>query len=124
MKYKQYYIYILASKRSGTLYIGATSNLIKRVWQHKNKLINGFTKKYNIDKLVYFEITDDIRSAILREKRIKKWNRQWKIELIKKNNLEWKDLYESFFSDVESRLRGNDPSTSSGYTEGNAVTFR
>ncbi len=104
----QYYVYILASKKNGTLYTGVTDNLIKRVWQHKNKLVDGFTKKYNIDKLVYFEITDDIRSAILREKRIKKWNRQWKIELIKKNNPEWKDLYEEFFDDVDSRLRRND----------------
>ena len=101
-------MYILASKKNGTLYTGVTDNLIKRVWQHKNKLVDGFTKKYNIDKLVYFEITDDIRSAILREKRIKKWNRQWKIELIKKNNPEWKDLYEEFFDDVDSRLRRND----------------
>lgn len=110
-KRHQYYVYILASKKNGTLYIGVTDDLIKRVWQHKNKLVDGFTKKYNVGKLVYFEITNDIRSAIMREKRIKKWNRQWKIELIEKNNPGWEDLCENFFSDVDSRLRGNDRGT-------------
>ena len=89
----QYYIYILANKRNGTLYIGVTSNLIKRIYEHKNNIIEGFTKKYNIHKLVYCETTDDIESAIRREKQIKKWNRKWKLELIGKNNPEWRDLY-------------------------------
>jgi putative endonuclease len=89
----RYYIYILASKRNGTLYIGVTSNLIKRIYEHKNNLIEGFTKKYNIHNLVYYEITEDVNSAIAREKQLKRWKRNWKIELIEKNNPEWKDLY-------------------------------
>lgn len=89
----QYYIYILTNKRNGTLYIGVTSNLIKRVYEHKNNIIEGFTKKYYIHKLIYYEITNDIESAIRREKQLKKWNRKWKLELIENNNPEWKDLY-------------------------------
>jgi putative endonuclease len=89
----QYYVYILASKRNGTLYIGVTSNLIKRIYEHKNNLIEGFTKKYNIHNLIYYEITEDVDSAIAREKQLKRWKRNWKIELIEKNNPEWKDLY-------------------------------
>ena len=89
----QYYIYILANKRNGTLYIGVTSNLIKRVYEHKKNLVDDFTKKYNIHKLAYYEITNDIESAIRREKQIKKWNRKWKMNLIKKSNPEWIDLY-------------------------------
>jgi len=93
MDSEQYYVYMLASQRNGTLYIGVTSNLIKRVYEHKNNLAAGFTQKHNVHRLVYFETTDDINSAIRREKQIKKWNRNWKIELIEKNNLDWKDLY-------------------------------
>ncbi|MBA7563118.1 hypothetical protein ES708_04771 [subsurface metagenome] len=89
----RYYIYILASKRNGTLYTGVTSNLIKRIYEHKNNLIEGFTKKYNIHNLVYYEITEDVNSAIAKEKQLKRWKRNWKIELIEKNNPEWKDLY-------------------------------
>jgi putative endonuclease len=89
----QYYIYILANKRNGTLYIGVTSNLVKRVYEHKNNIIEGFTKKYNIHKLVYYEITNDIESTIRREKQLKKWNRKWKMNLIEKSNPEWIDLY-------------------------------
>jgi len=89
----EYYIYILSSKRNGTLYIGVTSNLIKRIWEHKNDLVEGFTKKYKVHDLVYFEATDTINFAIEREKQMKKWNRFWKIELIEKMNPEWKDLY-------------------------------
>ena len=84
----QYYIYILANKRNGTLYIGVTSNLIKRVYEHKKNLVDGFTKKYNIHKLAYYEITNDIESAIEREKQLKKWNRKWKLKLIEKSNPE------------------------------------
>ncbi len=91
---KNYYVYILASKRNGTLYIGMTNDLIRRVNEHKNDLIEGFTKKYGVHKLVYFEQTSDIESAIQREKRLKKWNRQWKLDLIEKENPEWKDLYD------------------------------
>lgn len=89
----RYYVYILASKRNRTLYIGVTSNLIKRIYEHKNNLIEGFTKKYNIHNLVYYEITEDVNSAITREKQLKIWKRNWKIELIEKNNPGWKDLY-------------------------------
>ena len=90
---KAYYVYILASKKNGTLYIGVTSDLIKRIFEHKRGLVEGFTKKYNVDKLVYYEKTDSIEEAIRQEKRLKKWKRNWKIELIEKRNPEWKDLY-------------------------------
>jgi putative endonuclease len=86
-------VYILASKRNGTLYIGVTSNLIKRVYAHRNNLIDGFTKKYNVHDLVYYEATENIHSAIMREKQLKKWKRSWKIELIEKSNPTWRDLY-------------------------------
>ena len=91
---KQYYVYILASKKNGTLYIGVTNDLIRRVYEHKEGIMVGFTKKYNIKLLVYFEVHNDINEAIKREKALKKWYRKWKIELIEKNNPEWKDLYE------------------------------
>ena len=90
---KNYYVYILASKRNGTLYIGATSNLIRRIQEHKQKAVKGFTEKYNVNKLVYYEQTEDIHSALSREKALKKWNREWKIKLIEKENSNWKDLY-------------------------------
>ena len=90
---KTYYVYILANKRNGTLYIGITNDLIRRVCEHKLKLIGGFTKKYNIYKLVYFEETNDVNVAITRENQLKKWNRQWKIKLIEERNSLWKDLY-------------------------------
>ena len=90
-----YYVYILASKKNDTLYIGVTDNLIRRVYEHKNDLIDGFTKKYNVHKLVYYEQTNDINSAIQREKQLKKWHRQWKIDLIKKNNPNWDDFYKA-----------------------------
>ena len=91
---KYYYVYILASQRNGTLYIGIPSNLIKRVWEHKNKFVDGFTKKYNINKLVYYEQYSDPENAIKREKGLKKYNRKWKLTLIEKANPQWKDLYE------------------------------
>ncbi len=75
------------------IYIGVTSNLIKRVYEHKNDLVEGFTNKYHIHNLVYFEVTEDIKIALSREKQLKKWNRAWKIDLIEKNNPEWRDLY-------------------------------
>jgi len=92
---KQYFIYLLTNKRNGTLYTGVTSNLVKRIWEHKNKVVEGFTQKYDLDKLVYYEAYNDPENAILREKNIKKWNRSWKIELIEKDNPDWNDLYES-----------------------------
>lgn len=88
------YTYILFNKRNGTLYIGVTSNLVKRVYEHKNKLVDGFTKKYNIDKLGYYEIFDDIEEAIIREKKLKGASRKKKFELIEMNNPEWLDLYD------------------------------
>jgi putative endonuclease len=89
----QYYIYILASKKNGTLYVGVTSDLGKRIYEHKNGLVEGFTKKYTVHNLVYFEVTESIESAIMREKQLKKWNRAWKIRLIENNNPDWNDFY-------------------------------
>jgi putative endonuclease len=89
----QYFVYILASKRNGTLYIGMTSNLAKRVYEHKNDLLDGFTKRYSIHNLVYYEMTGDMGSALTKEKQIKKWRRSWKIALIEKQNPKWEDLY-------------------------------
>lgn len=86
-------MYILASQRNGTLYIGVTSNLVQRIWQHKNDRVEGFTKKYGVHGLVYFEFLDDMRSAITREKQLKKWNRAWKLALIEKQNPTWQDLW-------------------------------
>jgi putative endonuclease len=91
---RQFYVYLLASKRNGTLYAGVTSDLVKRIWQHKNKLEDGFTKKYGVDKLVYYEIHSTAETAIRREKQIKKWRRPWKLRLIEENNPRWRDLYE------------------------------
>jgi putative endonuclease len=96
MQTKSYYVYILASKRNGTLYVGVTNNLERRVVEHKTKNSEGFTEKYNVNMLVYFEDTGNVVSAIEREKQIKKWNRKWKIELIEKFNSDWKDLSESW----------------------------
>lgn len=93
MDNRQYYVYILASYKRGTLYIGVTNNLLGRTYQHKNKLVKGFTAKYKVHKLVYFEIFEDIYEAISREKQLKKWKRAWKIELIERNNPNWEDLY-------------------------------
>lgn len=91
---KQYYIYILASKKNGTLYIGISGGVIKSVYQHKNNLNpKSFTAKYNVHKLVHYEVFNDPENAIAREKQLKNWRRQWKIEFIEKNNPNWKDLY-------------------------------
>jgi len=89
----QAYVYLLASQKNGTLYAGVTSDLIKRVWQHKNDVVDGFSKKYNVHLLVWYEVHDEIGSAIVREKQIKEWKRLWKMELIEKSNPTWKDLY-------------------------------
>jgi len=86
-------VYILASRRNGTLYTGVTGNLAKRVYQHKSGLVDGFTKAHDVSQLVYYEVHDDIREAITREKRIKKWRRAWKIRLIEEQNPAWDDLY-------------------------------
>ncbi len=90
---RTYWVYILASKLGGTLYIGVTSNLVKRVYEHRTKVVAGFTKEYGVHRLVYFEQHADIEAAIHREKRLKKWNRAWKIRLIEEVNPNWDDLY-------------------------------
>ena len=93
---KTYYVYILSSKRNGTLYIGVTNNLERRLYEHKNNLIEGFTNKYNVHHLVYFEDMNDIQTALQREKQLKRWTRKWKLELIEKFNPEWRDLADDF----------------------------
>jgi putative endonuclease len=90
---KQFYVYLLASRRNGTLYVGVTSDIINRVWQHKNGFVEGFTEKYGVKTLVYYEIHKDAEHAIKREKQLKKWRRAWKLELIEEKNPEWRDLY-------------------------------
>jgi putative endonuclease len=92
---KTFYVYILCNKRNSTLYTGVTSDLIKRIYEHRNNMVDGFTDKYNVHHLVWYKNHMTAESAITREKQIKKWNRKWKLELIEKNNPEWKDLYES-----------------------------
>ncbi len=98
---KQYYVYILSNQKNGTLYVGVTNDLLRRVYEHKNDLVDGFVKRYSLHQLVYFEVLNDSIEAISREKRLKKWNRKWKIELIEKMNPRWLDLHD--------RLRGVDP---------------
>jgi putative endonuclease len=89
-----FYVYLLASRKQGTLYLGVTKDLVRRVYQHKGKLLPGFTSRYDVRRLVWFEVYDDPTNAIEREKKIKKWRRSWKVELIEKDNPDWKDLYE------------------------------
>ncbi len=91
---KSFYVYIMASGRNGTLYVGSTSDLIKRAWEHKNKVIPGFTARYNVHILVFYEVHETYVEAARREKRFKNWRRQWKLNLIEKLNPEWHDLYE------------------------------
>ncbi len=86
-------VYILASKRNGTLYIGVTSNLVKRIWEHKNNMVEGFTKRYNVHRLVWYVLHESMESALTREKRLKNWKRKWKLELIETRNPKWLDLY-------------------------------
>ena len=95
---KSFYAYIMANRRNGTIYVGSTSDIVKRVWQHKSKLIPGFTMKYDVSLLVYYEIHSTIFEAARREKRFKNWPRKWKLNLIEKENPEWKDLYEEICS--------------------------
>ncbi len=108
---QEYYCYIMASQQNGTLYVGVTSDLIRRTYEHKSKAVDGFTKKYNANQLVWYEAHSDIETAILREKRIKKWERAWKLKLIEDFNPSWNDLYFELISDstgLDSRFRGND----------------
>lgn len=92
---KKFHVYVMASKRYGTLYTGVTSDLLQRVYQHKGGLADGFTKKYNVKQLVYYEPHENAEAAIMREKQIKDWQRQWKIDLIEKSNPDWRDLFEN-----------------------------
>lgn len=92
---KEYFaVYMLANRYRGTIYIGMTSNLPKRIWEHKEKVVEGFTEKYDVNILVYYELHGSAEQGIRRERRLKEWQRQWKIELIEKQNPDWKDLYE------------------------------
>ena len=93
-----YYVYLLASQKHGTLYLGVTNDLTRRVYEHRTKTVKGFTTRYNVNKLVWFEIYDDITTAISREKELKKWRRDWKIRLIEEQNPDWADLYPSIAS--------------------------
>jgi putative endonuclease len=87
------YVYMLASRRNGTLYIGVTSNLVRRVYEHRSEAVSSFTQEYQVKRLAWYEVHEDIQSAITREKQLKKWNRAWKIGLIERNNPVWRDLY-------------------------------
>ena len=89
-----YYVYLMASRRNGTLYLGVTNNLVRRVYEHKNKVVPGFTSRYGVDRLVWFECYDDPENAIAREKDIKKWRRAWKLRLIEQMNPDWRELYD------------------------------
>jgi putative endonuclease len=95
---KQPAVYIMTSHRNGTLYVGVTSNLAKRVWEHRNDSVEGFTRRYGLHRLVWYELHDSMSSAITREKVIKKWKREWKLRMIEEHNPTWADLYESFCS--------------------------
>ncbi|HAF44130.1 MAG: GIY-YIG nuclease [Sideroxydans sp. GWF2_59_14] len=88
-------VYLLASKRNGTLYVGVSSDLVKRIWEHKNHVVDGFTKQHGVDQLVWYEVHETMESAIQREKALKEWQRAWKLKLIEENNPDWKDLYTS-----------------------------
>jgi len=110
---KQPAVYILASERNGTLYTGVTSDLVGRTWQHREHVVDGFTKRYGIATLVWYELHPTMESAILREKQIKKWNRSWKLRLIQEGNPRWRDLWSDIIGQsagMDSRLRGNDDS--------------
>jgi putative endonuclease len=104
---KQPAVYILASGKNGTLYTGVTSNLIKRVWEHRTHVVQGFTAQHGVEQLVWYELHETMESAIVREKRIKKWNRDWKRKMIEQRNPMWSDLWPEIVG-LDSRLRGND----------------
>jgi len=94
---KEFYVYIMASRRNGTLYIGVTSDLLQRIYEHKNDLIEGFTKRYQVHTLVYYEGPSGFDAVTMREKQLKKWNRIWKLRIIEQMNPEWRDLHEDLF---------------------------
>jgi putative endonuclease len=99
---KQPAIYILASARNGTLYVGVTSDLVKRAWQHRTHQVAGFTDRYGVDLLVHYELFGDMERAITREKRLKKWNRQWKLRLVEERNPDWRDLWDEILGSTGS----------------------
>ena len=103
----QGFVYILASRRNGTLYTGVTGDLVKRVWQHREGLVEGFTKRYRVHRLVYYEVHDGIAAAIQRETQIKRWNREWKLELIEQENPMWRDLYQEMLAGGEGATEGS-----------------
>ena len=94
----EYYVYILTNMRNGTLYVGMTNNLERRVFEHKNGVLEGFTKKYGLNTLIYFEVHQNVNDAILREKQLKKWKRQWKIDLVEKENPDWNDIARDWYN--------------------------
>ncbi len=100
MREHLYFVYMLASRRNGTLYIGVTNDIMRRTWEHKNDLVEGFTKKYGVHILVWYELYEDIHEAIAREKRMKRWNRAWKIRLIEKDNSGWNDIYDRLMGEI------------------------
>jgi len=100
MREHLYYVYMLASRRNGTLYVGVSNDVMRRTWEHKNELVEGFTKKHGVHVLVWYELYDDINMAIAREKQLKRWNRAWKIKLIEKLNSGWNDLYERLLGEI------------------------
>ena len=102
-----YYVYVLASGRNGTLYVGVTNDLIRRVYEHKNDLVQGFTEKYGVHTLVNYEECESVESALRREKQLKVWHRKWKLRLIEETNPEWEDLYDEI-AGLDSSLRWND----------------
>jgi len=102
---KTYYVYMMASRKDGTLYIGVTNDLIRRAWQHRNDVHEGFTQKYGVHRLVWYEATSDIYVAVQTEKRMKNWKREWKIRRIEEKNPDWEDLFEALTSDEERGFR-------------------
>jgi putative endonuclease len=100
MREHLYFVYILASRRNATLYIGVTNNIMRRTWEHKRGLVGGFTKKYGVHILVWYELFEDVNEAIAREKRMKRWNRAWKIRLIEKHNSGWNDIYDRLMGEI------------------------
>ena len=96
MSERLYFVYIMASRRYGTLYVGVTNDIMRRAWEHKEKLVDGFTKRHGVHRLVYYEAFSDVTDAIACEKRLKRWHRTWKIDLIQSKNPEWRDLYDEF----------------------------
>ena len=105
MKQKRFYVYIITNKNNTTFYIGVTNDLMRRMWEHKNELIEGFSKKYKLKKLVYYEEYEKIEDAIRREKQLKNWHREWKMNLIKEMNPEFKDLSGDWFTEMPKRVR-------------------